>query len=221
MKYMIGLMAMLLPILSACAQESSQSKTISAKRASAAKKEIEAFYIGDRVPDLPLKNILNYKDSVGNLSSFGDKIIILDFWNTYCTSCIRMFPLEDSLQAMFPNDLQFILITDDSKEKVARFLSNYNRIQNKPLSLPIITNDRVFRKLFRFTYIPHYVWLAPNGLILAQASDCFISQENIANALISVRAEEQRLHGNKYADFNLHMQKPAKELLQLLSLTDH
>jgi thiol-disulfide isomerase/thioredoxin len=183
--------------------------------------EITPFYIGDRVSDLPLKNIINYKDSATTLSSFGDKLIILDFWNIHCTSCIRMFPLEDSLQAMFPNDVQFILITEDTKEKVARFLSNYNGIQKKPLSLPIITNDLVFGKLFRFTYIPHYVWLAPNGLILAQSSDCFISKENIANALVPIKAEEQRLQGNKYADLNLHMQKPTKELLQLLSSIDN
>ena len=183
--------------------------------------DITPFYIGDRVPELPLKNILNYKDSVANLSSFGDKLIILDFWNIHCTSCIHMFPLEDSLQAMFPNDVQFILITSDKKEQVDRFLTKYNGMQKKPLSLPVITNDRVLSRLFRFTYIPHYVWLAPNGSILAQSSDCFINKENIVNTLVPIRAEEARLQGNKYGDFNLHMQKPTKELLQLLSSIDN
>lgn len=217
MKRIITFMWMLLPILSARAQELPKNKSIS----SAQKKEINPFYLGDRFPDLTLKNIINYKDSVAALSSFGDKIIILDFWNIYCTSCIRMFPLEDSLQAMFPNDVQFILITADTKEKVARFLSNYNGMQKKPLSLPVITNDKVMSRLFRFSYIPHYVWLAPNGLILAQSSDYFISKETIANALVPIRAEEARLQGNKYADLNLRMQKPSKELLQLLSLTNN
>lgn len=187
----------------------------------AQKTDITPFYIGDRVPDLPLKNIINCKDSAGTLSSLGDKLIILDFWNIHCTTCIRMFPLEDSLQAMFPNDVQFILITGDTKEQVAGFLSKYNGIQKKPLSLPVITGDRVLSRMFRFIYIPHYVWLAPNGLILAESSDCFISKENIANALVPIRTEEARLQGNKYADFNLHMQKPTKELLQLLSSIDN
>jgi thiol-disulfide isomerase/thioredoxin len=187
----------------------------------AQKKEISSFYIGDRIPDLSLENIINYKDSVATLSSFGDKIIILDFWNIHCTSCIRMFPLEDALQAMFPNDVQFILITSDNKEQVTRFLTKYNGMQKRPLSLPVITGDRVLSRLFRFTYIPHYVWLAPNGLVLAASSDCFVSKENIANTLAPIREEEARLQGNKYADFNLHMQKPTKELLQLLSSIDN
>jgi thiol-disulfide isomerase/thioredoxin len=169
------------------------------------------------VPDLPLENVINYKDSVVNLSSFGDKLIIMDFWNIHCTSCVYMFPLEDSLQAMFPHDVQFILITSDKKEQVARFLTKYNCTRNKPLSLPIITNDRVLKRMFRFTYIPHYVWLAPNGLILAESSDYFINKENIVNTLVPIREEEVRLQGKRYADFNLHMQKPTKELLQLLS----
>ncbi len=182
--------------------------------------KIEPFYIGNRVPDLPLKNIINYKDSVATLSSFGNKIIILDFWNIHCTSCVYMFPLEDSLQAMFPNDVQFILITSDKKEQVAQFLTKYNSMRNKPLLLPVITNDRVLSGMFRFTYIPHYVWLAPNGLILAESSDYFINKENIVNTLVPIREEEARLQGKKFADFNLHMQKPSKELLDILSLID-
>lgn len=183
--------------------------------------EIVPFQIGERVPDLPLKNIINYKDSTATLSSFGNKIIILDFWNIHCTSCLAMFPLEDSLQALFPGDVQFVLITNDSKEKVEQFLIRYNKMRTKPLSLPIATGDDLLNKMFRFSYIPHYVWLAPNGLIMAESSDYFITKENIANTLIPIRKEETRLKGNKYADFNLHMQKPDKKLLEAFNLINN
>lgn len=202
MKYVVCIIGMLCMLSNVRAQES----------------EIEPFYLGNRVPDLPLKNIINYKDSVASLSSFGDKIIILDFWNTHCTSCILMFPLEDSLQALLRNDVQFILVTSDTKEKVQRFLTKYNSTKKNPLSLPVITDDSTFRKLFRFRSIPHYVWLAPNGLIMAQSSDYFINKDNIENTLIPIRKEEARLQGNKYADRNLYMLKPTKEFLELLSL---
>jgi len=202
MKYIIGLLAMLLPILSA---------------AQIQQKNIEPFYIGDRIPDLPLKGIINFKDSTATLSSFGDKLLILDFWNIHCTSCIQIFPLEDSLQGMFPEDVQFILVTNDSRQKVEQFFQKYNAVQKKQLGLPVIIEDRLLSSLFRFRYIPHYVWIAPNGLIIAESSDYFITKENIANTLKPIRAEEARLKGNKYADFNLHIQKPDKEFLQLIS----
>ena len=206
MKFIIGLLATLLPLLSA---------------AQIQQKTIEPFYIGDRIPDLPLHRIINYKDSTATLTSFGNKMLILDFWNIHCTSCIQMFPVEDFLQALYPNDVQFILVTMDSKKQVEQFFQRYNAVQKKPLGLPVITDDRVLSKLFRFMYIPHYVWIAPNGLIMAESSDYFITKENIENTLIPIRAEEARLQGNKLADFNLHMQKPDKALLQLLSLINN
>lgn len=187
-------------------------------QAHAQKMEIVPYMIGERITDIPIKNLINYKDSTATLSTFGNKLIILDFWNTHCTSCIKMFPLEDSLQAMFPNDVQFILVTVDSKEKVMAFLEKFNAAQRKPISLPIVTGDRVLASMFRFSYIPHYVWIAPNGQILAESSSSFISKENIINALAPLRAEEKRLEGMESTDFNLHMQEPDKNILQLLKL---
>lgn len=215
MKLFIAVMAMLLPMLPVAQPTSRGPNKVDQLN------EIRAFTIGERIPDLPLLNLVNYDDCALSLSSFGDKIIILDFWNIYCTSCIRMFPLEDSLQAMFPDDVQFILITGDSKERVGGFLSKYNSTHEKRLSLPVVTSDSAFSKLFRFSYIPHYVWIAPNGLILSESSDWFINKQNIINVLKPVREEEKRLKGNKYADVNLHMLQPTRELLQQLSLIDN
>lgn len=209
MKLIIAVMAVLLPALSAPAQQPVQNK------------KIEPYVIGERMPDLPLQNIINFNHSNASLSSLGDKLIILDFWNIHCTSCIYMFPMEDSLQEIFSKDVQFVLVTSDTKERVETFLSKYNAGRKKPLGLPVITGDHIFNRLFRFLYIPHYVWVAPNGLILAESSDWFITKENIANTLLPIRAEEKRLQGNRYADFNLYMQKPTKELLQSLSSTNN
>lgn len=195
--------------------------TITFLQVNSQKLDIVPYQIGERIYDLSLENIINYKDTIARLSSFGNKIIILDFWNIHCTSCIQMFPLEDSLQEKFRDDIQFILVTSDEREKVEQFLKQYNTLHKKPLALPIITNDRYLSKMFRFTSIPHYVWIAPNGQIMAETSDYFITKENIINTLIPIRAEEKRLQGNPYADINLNMQKPPKALeLDRLSLID-
>lgn len=180
--------------------------------------EIVPYQIGERMPDLPLKNIINYKDSTGSLSQFGNKLLILDFWNVHCGTCIGMFPKEDSLQAIFSDDVQFLLVTSDSKEKVMALLEKYNSAHKKPLSLPIIFGDELFSKLFRFSYLPHYVWVAPNGRIMGQTSHEFITKENLANTLLPIRKEEQRLKGNKYADINLKMPKPSQAMLRVLSI---
>lgn len=179
---------------------------------------IEPLQIGQHIPDMPLPGLLNYKDAIASLSSFGNKLIIIDYWNEHCTNCIRMFPLEDSLQSLFADDIQFLLVTDDDDATVRKFLVRYKELHGKELSLPIVADDKWVRKLFTFTYIPHYIWIAPNGVILAESSSHFISKENIANTLLPIRAEEERLKGKKYAYINLHMKKPTAEFLQKLSL---
>lgn len=162
--------------------------------------EIVPFQIGERVPDLPLKNIINYKDSAATFSSFGDKLIILDFWNTHCTTCIKMFPLEDSLQAMLSGDVQFILVTSDKKEDIILFLEKYKQKHGSSLRLPILAGDNLLHKLFLFTYIPHYVWISPTGQILAQSSHSMIALETLKNAINWSKAYINRLRSYNLPD---------------------
>lgn len=182
----------------------------------AQKIKIDPFYIGDRIPDLVLKKIINYKDTTTNLSSFGDKLIIFDFWSIHCGSCIKMFSKEDSLQRLLGENVQFILITTDKREDVENFLVRYNK-DHRPIPFPIIVEDKLFNELFRLKYLSQFVWIAPNGLVLAHTSDYLITEGSIKQTLISIREREARLKGNKYADFNLHMQKPSKAFTILLN----
>ncbi len=67
----------------------------------------KGIQIGQQVPDLLLTNLHNYRDKQGNLSSsakisdFKGKLLILDFWATWCSPCVAMIPKMDSLQQEF------------------------------------------------------------------------------------------------------------------------
>jgi len=172
--------------------------------AHAQKIDIKPYYIGDRVTDLPLKPLFNYKDSVAKLSTFGHKLIILDFWGTSCSNCIAMFPLEDSLQKVFKNDLQFILITTNPYDKVKDFIKNWNNKNNTKFSLPIVTNGLAFRDLFWRHYLPHYVWLSPRGKLLAQTSDMSIDFNIIKTTIEKIKAEERRLKSHFFPEDYFH-----------------
>ena len=50
--------------------------------------EIKPLTIGDKVPDVEFENVINYSDKKVRLSDFKGKLMILDFWATWCTSCI-------------------------------------------------------------------------------------------------------------------------------------
>lgn len=182
----------------------------------AQKIEIDPYYIGDRVPDLPLENILNYKDSVATLSSFGDKIIILDFWNIHCGSCISMFPLEDSLQKIMKDKIRFVMVTPDSPERTKRFLNRWDSLHGERFSIPVVTGDRVLNKLFRYRYIPHFVWIAPDGRVLAQTSHAFIDQMVVSQVLRSDSAYKADLIQNHYTKDAFTYPPLTKKMLELI-----
>ena len=86
------------------------------------------YQIGDRVPEILFDNILNYTNTQGKLSDFKNKAVILDFWATWCGSCIKSFPHLDSLQKQFKNNLQILLIDNSSRDdiqKITAFLQKF------------------------------------------------------------------------------------------------
>lgn len=137
-----------------------------------AQRRIDRFIIGEDIPDLPLTRIINYKDSVASLTSFGEKLIILDFWGLHCGPCIEAFPKMDSIQRVLKDKVQFILVTLDPKEKVEPFLKKWNAQHEKPLTIPIIYGEIAIQLLFAHSGIPHLVFISPlGGRLLLQSSD--------------------------------------------------
>ena len=154
MKYIIGLVAMLLPIL--CGAQEPRPTPL---------------HVGDKMPELVLNNIVNYKATTVALSGFKGRVVILDFWATWCSSCIMHFREEDSLQKLYKNKLQVILVNDkntrDSKEIVQSFFNKAAQNGQAYSSLPSITGDSVLARLFSHRFLPHYVWINTKGVISA------------------------------------------------------
>ncbi|MEP6677471.1 MAG: thioredoxin domain-containing protein, partial [Ferruginibacter sp.] len=81
--------------------------------------------IGERVPNLEFDNVLNAAYKSTRLGASFDRLIIADFWATWCSSCIREFPKLDSLQDLFKDRLAVLLVNNprsgDNEKKVNSF----------------------------------------------------------------------------------------------------
>ena len=143
--------------------------------------------IGDRVPDIHFATVLNHTSSKASLSDFKGRLIILDFWATWCGSCIHALPKLDSLQKSFGRNLKLLLVnnksTGDNLAKVQALFKRMKEHTGKTIALTTILNDTLTQKLFPHQLLPHYIWIDKNGRVLAITSSEMVTSANIQSAL--------------------------------------
>ncbi|RZJ23722.1 MAG: TlpA family protein disulfide reductase [Acinetobacter sp.] len=125
--------------------------------------------IGDRFPNLTFDNVLNHKSETLELSNFKGKAIIIDFWATYCGTCISVLPHLKQFQTKHKKNLQFILFDTDLRQ-TKDIINNFLEKQKKEFAeviFPIVTKDQRIFSLFPHKSIPHYVWIGADGRIKA------------------------------------------------------
>lgn len=162
---------------------------------------IEAFTprelsIGDKVPDIQINSVINHKSSNVKLSDFKGKLLIIDFWATWCGPCIASFPKLESLQKTYSNELQILPVTHERISIVRDFLSRL--YQGKTTSLPSVTDDKLLSKLFKHNYLPHYIWINKDLKIVAITEGKDVTEQNIKNVLqgkdLNVRIKKDRIN---------------------------
>ena len=139
--------------------------------------EIKPLTIGDKVPDVTIKNIYNYPALQSSLSAFNTKLLILDFMATNCSSCIKALPSFDALQKKYGDKIQVLLVTNQKSEKVKAFLKLH-----KELQFPFIAEDTVLHALFPHTFISHEVWIK-DGVVKAITLPEYVISKNIETLL--------------------------------------
>lgn len=150
-------------------------------------------YINSRIEDLSLGRMFNYATPEAKLSDFGDKVVILSFWFTTCGTCIALFPVEDSLQKVFSDDIQIIPVTFERPDIAINFLQAWQARNGRKLALPFIVGDTLLTGLFPNSYFPHYVWIGEDRRIIAHTSEHFLTEENIKAILIAIGRDKDHL----------------------------
>lgn len=150
---------------------------------------LKPLSVGDTIPPFLLSNTINWPVSEISLDELSNQLIILDFWATWCTSCLKGFSKLDSLQKQFPKKLQPILVNDqtttgNTEQAIRDFISKRNQSAKTSITLPVsIEATNELTQLFPHIYLPHYVWIAPGGVVVAITSASELTKENILSIL--------------------------------------
>lgn len=137
--------------------------------------------VGSMVPDLTLTDFINDKSSTVKLSDFRGKMLILDFWASWCGACVFTFPKTDSLQKAFEGKIQFLPVAYQSEREVRPFIQQMEK--SRGLKISTLVNDKILSRLFPHNVFPHYVWIGEDGRVKAITGNEAVNAETIQTLL--------------------------------------
>lgn len=157
------------------AQEKNRAEDTRNNEKIALLKQIVALAEGDRVPEtlwnMPMR-VVRHPAGLDRmtLQEYRGKLIILDFWATWCGSCVRAFNRVDYLQEAFQDEIRFLLVNSsgngDTVASVRTFLQERSLKYPHGLQVPSVVEEPRLRHFFPHAYIPHYVWIDEEGIVL-------------------------------------------------------
>jgi thiol-disulfide isomerase/thioredoxin len=163
--------------------------------------EIEepAIFIANQSIDMAEVSILpdfSYPDLQGKERQSGEwhaKILVLNFWATWCPPCREETPLFVDLQAQYRHDnVKFVSIAIDDLEPVKAFVEEYQ------INYPVLMGDMgavaLSRKLGnRFEGLPFTVVVAPGGSVILRHTGG-ISRQQLEPVLQEAIDKGRRTH---------------------------
>ena len=158
--------------------------------------------VGDTIPDIVVDNVLNFKSKTVRVSDYKDKLLILDFWATYCGPCLEHLPVIYSIQKKLSDKVFFLPVNSgfktDTREKLVKFFKD----RKKAFDLPTVVQDSVLYRLFQLHGLGVYVWIK-NGVI-KQITD----GEDVTEAMILKVADENNVKLRQFAFTENDYSKP-------------
>ena len=122
--FLLGRRYILCGAAAALALPATATPSLAGVKPDMAKGAMERFKLAAQPKPLPDLEIQNADDKPMKLSDFKGRVVLLNFWATWCAPCVKEMPSLDRLQAEFTKDRFLIVplsIDGPTKPKVAPF----------------------------------------------------------------------------------------------------
>jgi len=136
--------------------------------------------VGDPCPPFVLNNVLGYNNQeLKNTDFIGKKWLIIEMWAKTCRSCLESLPKINELQATFKDDVQFVLVGDNSQKYNKGIEELYDRVKKKQHLSLTAAFDSTLKTQFYFRVIPHLVIVDRGGIIYAVIGSKDLTEEKL------------------------------------------
>lgn len=134
---------------------------------------------GDPAPELSLAAYISAPaDAPQTLAALKGKVVVLEFWATWCAPCIAAIPHLNALAETTGPDVVFISITDEERGRIETFLSK------RPMkSWVALDKDRATFSAYGVRMRPHTVVIGPDGRIAAITSPESLTEAALRDVL--------------------------------------
>jgi thiol-disulfide isomerase/thioredoxin len=115
----------------------------------------------DKAPDF---SFVTLKNQPGRLSDFRGKVVLLNFWASWCAPCVIEFPKLEELAKNYPDHLAVLAISADTdRAEIEKFLHRIKYEKRKNMLIVHDKDKRISQDLFQTIKFPETIIIDPAG----------------------------------------------------------
>jgi thiol-disulfide isomerase/thioredoxin len=150
--------------------------------------------VGEKMPELEFIPV-GTEEKV-SLSAFRGKVVVLEFWATWCSPCIRSMQHLQALEESFGGDLVILAVSDETAARINSFRTNTD------FPFIYVQESEALREYFPHRVIPHTIVLSPQLEISAITRPEALTESGIS-VLLAGKAVDLPLKEDRPWDIKL------------------